>query len=59
MKKIIIIPTYNERKNIKTIYKKIRKYNKNIKILFIDDSSPDGTLEVIKNLKKRIGIFCI
>ena len=52
MKKIIIIPTYNEFKNVRIICKKIRKYIKNIEILFIDDNSPDGTLKVIKDIMK-------
>ena len=54
MKKILIIPTFNERENIKTIYKKIRKYNKNLKILFIDDNSPDRTIDEIIKLKRKI-----
>ena len=52
MKKIIIIPTYNEFKNVRIICKKIRKYIKSIEILFIDDNSPDGTLKVIKDIMK-------
>mgnify|MGYP001173638333 FL=1 len=52
MKKIIIIPTYNEFKNVGIICKKIRKYIKSIEILFIDDNSPDGTLKVIKDIMK-------
>lgn len=50
---ILIIPTYNEVDNIKVIYKKIRKYNPNLEVLFIDDNSPDGTLREIKILKKK------
>ena len=53
MKKILIIPTYNEFNNIIPIYKKIRKYNSNLKIFFVDDNSPDGTLKIIKNLRKK------
>jgi dolichol-phosphate mannosyltransferase len=53
MKKILIIPTYNEIDNIESIHKKIRKYNSRIKILFIDDNSPDGTLDKIKLLIKN------
>lgn len=53
MKKIIIIPTYNELNNVQLIHRKIRTHNKNIKIIFIDDNSPDGTLGKIKSLKKN------
>ena len=52
-KKILIIPTYNERHNVPIIYKKVRKYNKNLKILFIEDNSPDKTIDVIRNIQKK------
>ena len=52
-KKILIIPTYNERYNVPIIYRKIRKYNKNLEVLFIDDNSPDGTIDVIRNIQKK------
>lgn len=51
--KILIIPTLNERKNITTLFKKIRKINQKIDILFVDDNSTDGTREEILYLKKR------
>ena len=53
MKKIIIIPTYNENRNVQLIFNKIRKYIKNIEILFVDDNSPDGTLSIIKKIIKK------
>ena len=52
-KKILIIPTYNERYNVPIIYRKIRKYNKNLEVLFIDDNSPDRTIDVIRNIQKK------
>jgi dolichol-phosphate mannosyltransferase len=54
MKKIIIIPTYNEKRNIKLLIKKIIKlYKSAFNILVIDDNSPDGTLNEVKLLKKK------
>ena len=53
LKKILIIPTYNERDNVPIIYKKIRKYNKNLEILFVEDNSPDKTINVIRNIQKK------
>ena len=54
MKKIIIIPTYNEKRNIKLLIKKIIKlYKSAFNILVIDDKSPDGTLNEVKLLKKK------
>ena len=52
-KKILIIPTYNERYNVPILYKKIRKYNKNLEILFVEDSSPDRTIDVIRTIQKK------
>jgi dolichol-phosphate mannosyltransferase len=54
MKKIIIIPTYNEKNNIKILINKIIKlYNSKFNILIVDDNSPDGTLEQVRLLKKK------
>ena len=53
MSKILIIPTYNEKDNVRIIYSKIRKYNSNLDIVFIDDNSPDGTIEEIKKIIKK------
>ena len=53
MKKLIIVPTLNERKNILNLYNKINKTNMNFDILFIDDNSIDGSQEIIKKLAKK------
>ncbi|RLD17167.1 MAG: polyprenol monophosphomannose synthase [Caldiserica bacterium] len=49
MKNIVVIPTYNEKRNILSLVKKIG----DIDILFIDDNSPDGTADVIEKLKMK------
>ena len=48
----IIIPTYNEEKNIPVIYNSISKelFDFNLQIIFIDDGSKDDTLIEIKKL---------
>ena len=53
MKKLVIVPTLNERKNILNLYNKINKTNMNFDILFIDDNSIDGSQEIIKKLAKK------
>ncbi len=50
MKTLIIIPTYNERENIKKIIPEIKRINRNFHILVVDDASKDGTAEVVKKL---------
>jgi dolichol-phosphate mannosyltransferase len=52
-KDIVIIPTYNECNNSSIIYEKIRLYNENIDILYIDDNSPDNTSEIIKRIQNK------
>jgi len=53
-KYLIIIPTYNEKKNVSLI---IEKINKRVKfkcdVLFVDDNSTDGTIKVLKNIKSK------
>jgi glycosyltransferase involved in cell wall biosynthesis len=51
---LIIIPTYNEKNNIYFILNKISKYIKfKHDILFVDDNSYDGTLDLIKNINSK------
>ena len=47
MKILIIIPTLNERKNIKPLFKHIKSLGIKFDLLFIDDNSNDGTQEEI------------
>ena len=49
-KTLIIIPTYNEIENISSIIKAIFDFNLNLDILVVDDNSPDGTSNAVKNL---------
>ena len=53
MKVLVIIPTFNEYKNIELIISKIFKLNKNYNILVVDDSSPDKTSELVSELMKN------
>ncbi len=54
MKKIIIIPTYNEKKNITNVINQIIKlYKSKFDILVVDDNSPDKTINEVKKLKKK------
>jgi len=49
---IVIIPTYKERENIEAIIKAISSLKIAFDILIIDDNSPDGTAEIVKDLQK-------
>jgi len=50
---LIIIPTYNEKENIEKIIRKVFSLEKLFDILIIDDGSPDGTADIVKNLQKE------
>ena len=52
MKKLVIIPTYNEKENIRNIISAVFSLPENFHILVVDDSSPDGTAEIVKELQK-------
>ena len=52
MKRLIIIPTYNESMNAPVLIKRIFKHIPDSSILVIDDASPDGTAEIVESLKK-------
>lgn len=50
---LIIIPTYNESENIELIINKILLLNDFNDVLIVDDNSPDGTSEIVSNIKKQ------
>ncbi len=51
MDKLVIIPTYNEKDNIAAILNAIHALRQNFHILVIDDGSPDGTAEIVRQLQ--------
>jgi dolichol-phosphate mannosyltransferase len=52
MKKIVVIPTYNESENITTLIPEIYKNLPGANILIVDDNSPDGTGSLVKEMQK-------
>ena len=52
-KKIVIIPTYNEKENIREIILKVFSLEGAYDVLVIDDGSPDGTAGIVKDLQKE------
>ncbi len=48
MKKLVIIPTYNEIENISAMINKVFSLEGDFHLLIIDDGSPDGTAQVVK-----------
>jgi len=52
MKRLIVIPTYNEAMNVPILIPRLFKHIGDISILVVDDGSPDGTAEICRKLSK-------
>ncbi|MBI9041013.1 polyprenol monophosphomannose synthase [Lutibacter sp.] len=52
-KTLVIIPTYNEKENIEAIIRAVFSQENNFDILIVDDSSPDGTAEIVSQLQSE------
>lgn len=50
MKSIVIIPTYKERENVAAMIKRLFSYDEPFHVLIVDDSSPDGTADIVREL---------
>ncbi len=50
VEKLVVIPTYNEKENISSILHAVFGLNQQFHVLVIDDSSPDGTAEIVHEL---------
>ena len=49
---LVIIPTFNEAENIGKVIKQVLEAGKNAEVLVVDDSSPDGTSEIVNGISK-------
>ncbi len=50
---LVIIPTYNEKENIVRMIETVFSLPHDFHILIVDDGSPDGTAELVKNEQKQ------
>lgn len=50
MKKVVIIPTYNEKENAAAIIAAVMQLEGDFHVLIVDDGSPDGTAQIVKDL---------
>lgn len=53
--RIVIIPTYNEIENIEAIVRKVMSLEPVFDLLIVDDGSPDGTGQKVKDLQTEFG----
>lgn len=52
---IVIIPTYNEIENVERMVEVVLGLEKEFDLLFVDDASPDGTADLIRELQQKHG----
>ena len=50
---LVIIPTYNEKENAEKIIRAVFSLEKAFHVLIVDDGSPDGTANIVKNIMKE------
>jgi dolichol-phosphate mannosyltransferase len=51
-KALVITPTYNEAVNLPKLIPKVLHQSNDLEILIVDDNSPDGTAEIVKNMQR-------
>lgn len=55
MRPLVIIPTYNERPNLESLTRAILAVDPAIRVLVVDDNSPDGTGDLAERLAQETG----
>ncbi|GAB5526832.1 MAG: polyprenol monophosphomannose synthase [Roseivirga sp.] len=50
---LVIIPTYNEKENIREIVEAVMQQPTPFDLLIVDDASPDGTADIVKSLQPK------
>ena len=48
---VVIIPTYNEKENVRNIITAVFELPQPFDVLIIDDNSPDGTATIVKEMQ--------
>jgi dolichol-phosphate mannosyltransferase len=49
---LVIVPTYNERENIRRLVDAVLRQDGRIEMLIVDDGSPDGTGQIVAELER-------
>ena len=52
---LVVVPTYNERENLRELLAGIREHAPGAGVLLVDDGSPDGTAEEAQALGRELG----
>jgi dolichol-phosphate mannosyltransferase len=52
---VVVLPTYNERANVGRLLEQLREVLPDAQVVVVDDSSPDGTAEVVAEAAAELG----
>jgi dolichol-phosphate mannosyltransferase len=52
-KALVITPTFNESENVRQLIDEVLKQDSSLEILIVDDNSPDGTANIVKEIQKN------
>ena len=55
MRRLIIIPTYNEKENVTKMIDRLMAMPQGFDLLIVDDGSPDGTANLVREAQARYG----
>ena len=58
----VIVPTFNERDNVTTLFRRLEKTLAGLawEVIFVDDNSPDGTWDVVRGLARQdLRVRCV
>jgi dolichol-phosphate mannosyltransferase len=55
MRRLIIIPTYNEKENVTKMIDRLMAMPEGFDLLIVDDGSPDGTANLVREAQTRYG----
>ena len=55
MRRLIIIPTYNEKENVTKMIDRLMSMPEGFDLLIVDDGSPDGTANLVREAQQRYG----
>lgn len=55
MRTLVVMPTYNEAANVREVLTRIREAAPDVDVLVVDDSSPDGTADLAREVAAELG----
>ena len=56
---LVVIPTYDEAENIRTVLRRVRTALPDADILVVDDNSPDGTASIAASVGTELGHIAV